>query len=87
MITQLKKVGPTLISRPSGKDALLAFTPMFDQISENEDIIVDFTGVMVLTPSWADEFLTPLSKRFDERLKLQKTENPSVKVTLSILNI
>lgn len=87
MIIQLKKFGTTLVSRPSGKEALLAFTPMLDQISENEDIIVNFIGVMVLTPSWADEFLTPLSKRFSERLKLQNTENTSVKATLSILKL
>jgi hypothetical protein len=86
MIIQLKKFGTTLISRPSGKEALLAFTPMLDQINENEDIIIDFKGVMVLTPSWADEFLTPISKRFGERIKLENTENPSVKATLSILN-
>ena len=86
MIIQLKKFGTTLVSRPSGKEALLAFTPMLDQINENEDIVINFIGVMVLAPSWADEFLTPLSKRFGERLKLQNTENTSVKATLSILN-
>lgn len=86
MIIQLSKFGTTLISRPSGKEALLAFTPMLNQISDNEDIVINFVGVMVLTPSWADEFLTPLNKRFGERLKLQNTENPSVKATLSILN-
>lgn len=86
MIIQLKKFGTTLVSRPSGKEALLAFTPMLDQINKDEDILINFIGVMVLTPSWADEFLTPLSKRFSKRLKLQNTENPSVKATLSILS-
>jgi len=85
MIIQLKKFGTTLVTRPSGKEALLAFTPILNQINKNEDVVVDFIGVMVLAPSWADEFLTPLGKRFGERLKLQDTENPSVKATLSIL--
>lgn len=87
MIIQLNKFGNTLISRPSGKEALLAFTPMLDQINKNEDIVINFAGVMVLTPSWADEFLTPISTRFGERIKLQNTKNPSVMATLSILNI
>lgn len=87
MIIELKKFGTTLVSRPSGKEALLAFTPMLDQINKDEHIIINFIGVMVLTPSWADEFLTPLSKRFGERLKLQNTENTSVNATLSILKL
>ena len=86
MIIKLKKFGTTLVSRPSGKEALLAFKPMLSQISPNEKIIIDFEGVIVLTPSWADEFLTPLSHRFGKRIQLQHTKNLSVKATLSILN-
>lgn len=86
MIIQLKKFGTTLVSRPSGKEALLAFRPMLNQINENEEVIIDFKGVMVLTPSWADEFLTPLSKQFGERIQLRNMDNSSIKATLSILN-
>ena len=85
MIIQLKKFGVTLISRPSGKEAWLAFQPVLNEISKNEEIIVDFDGVVVLTPSWADEFLTPLKKRFNERVRLHNTSNPSVTATLAIL--
>ena len=86
MIIKLKKFGTTLVSRPSGKEALLAFRPILSQISENEEIIVDFEGVVVLTPSWTDEFLTPLSKQFGERIQLRNIDNSSIKATLSILN-
>jgi len=86
MIIQLKKFGTTLVSRPSGKEALLAFRPMLNQINENEEITIDFEGVIVLTPSWADEFLTPINKQFNERIQLINTDNSSVKATLSILN-
>lgn len=86
MIIQLKKFGTTLISRPSGKEALLAFRPMLNQINENEEVIIDFEGVMVLTPSWADEFLTPLSKQFGKQIQLCNIDNSSIKATLSILN-
>lgn len=85
MIIQLKKFGITLVSRPSGKEAWLAFQPVLNEISRDEEIIVDFDDVIVLTPSWADEFLTPLQKQFKNRVKLHNIDNPSVVATLAIL--
>ena len=85
MIIQLKKFGTTLVSRPSGKEAWLAFQPTLNQISGNEEIVVDFAHVAVLTPSWADEFLTPLKERFNNRVKLHNIDNASVVATLAIL--
>ena len=85
MIIELKKFGTTLVSRPSGKEAWLAFQPTFEDIAENEEVVVDFDGVVVLTPSWADEFLTPLLARFKDRVKLRNTDNASTKATLEIL--
>ncbi len=85
MTIQLKKFGTTLVSRPSGKEAWLAFQPVLNEISGNEVINVDFADVVVLTPSWADEFLTPLKERFNNRVKLDNTDNPSVAATLAIL--
>lgn len=86
MIIQLNKFGITLVSRPSGKEAWLAFQPTINTISESEEVIVDFEGVVVLTPSWADEFLTPLHSRFNKRVKLINTNNASVTATLETLN-
>lgn len=85
MIIQLRKFGTVLVSRPSGKEAWLAFQPVLNQVSSSEKIVVDFDGVVVLTPSWADEFLTPLDEKFKDRVKLQNIDNPSVKATLAIL--
>lgn len=85
MIIPLKKFGTTLVSRPSGKEAWLAFQPVLNEISEDEEIIVDFQDVVVLTPSWTDEFLTPLQKQFKNRVKLHNISNPSVIATLAIL--
>lgn len=85
MTIHLKKFGTTLVSRPSGKEAWLAYQPVLKNVSDEEDIIVDFNDVVVLTPSWADEFLTPLQQRFHNRVKLQKSDNPSVAATLFIL--
>lgn len=86
MIIELKKFGTTLVSRPSGKEAWLAFQPTLENVLENEDVVVDFAGVIVLTPSWADEFLTPLRNRFKEKVKLINTDNASIKATLATLD-
>lgn len=85
MKIQLGKFGTVLVSRPAGKEAWLAFQPVLNSLSKEENILVDFTGVAVLTPSWADEFITPLKTRFGDKITLQKTTNPSVKATLKIL--
>ena len=85
MIIELKKFGTTLVSRPSGKEAWLAFQPTLTDVAGNEEVVVDFDGVTVLTPSWADEFLTPLLTRFMDRVILRNTDNASVKATLEIL--
>ncbi len=85
MIIQLKKFGTTLVSRPSGKEAWLAFQPVLNEISKDEGISVDFAEVVVLTPSWADEFLTPLQEQFKGRVVMKDNNNSSVKATLELL--
>lgn len=85
MTIYINKFGTTLVSRPSGKEAWLAFQPVLNKISPDEEIIVDFDGVIVLTPSWADEFLSPLYSKFNDKVTLINTTNPSVTATLAIL--
>jgi len=86
MNIELKKFGVTLVSRPAGKEAWLAFQPILKGVQPNEKITVDFDGVIVLTPSWADEFLTPLKRVFNQKVEFVNISNPSVKETLAILN-
>ena len=81
----LKKFGTSLISRPAGKESFLAFQPTLRELERQEKIEVDFEGVSVLTPSWADEFITPLVKGFAGRVGFLHTENPSVRATLQTL--
>lgn len=85
MTIYLKKFGTTLSSRQSGKEALAAFMPTLKTITPEEAVTVDFDGVLTFTPSWGDEFLTPLAEQLHERLFLKKTENLSVQATLEIL--
>ncbi|MCL5010998.1 MAG: DUF4325 domain-containing protein [Patescibacteria group bacterium] len=85
MIIELKKFGTTLISRQTGREAFSALQPFLKDVKENEMVKVDFTGVLTFSPSWGDEFLTPLLNTYGERLTLRNTSNPSVQATLDIL--
>lgn len=83
----LKKFGAMLISRPAGREAWLA-AQAYSLPKSADSIVVDFEGVAVLSPSFADEFLTPLLERYGkQRVKFQNTENPSVLATLQTLKI
>ena len=86
MIIDIKKFGTILVSRPSGKEAWLAFQPSLKDVTDTKEVRVDFKDVLVLAPSWADEFLTPLRSRFKGRVKLINTDNASIKATLEILD-
>ncbi len=85
MVIELRKFGTMLISRQAGREALAAFRPSLRAVAADESIIIDFAGVVTFSPSWGDEFLTPLLGEFGERLVLRKTDNPSVEATLEIL--
>ena len=85
MIIALKKFGTTLISRPAGREAYAAFQPVLNGIGSTEPVEVNFTGILTFSPSWGDEFLTPLQTRFGDRLRLRTSDNLSVKATLKIL--
>lgn len=87
MTIQLKKFGTVLTSRPAGKEALAAFLPYLNDVSEYETIDIDFEGVLVFSPSWADEFLMPLIEKYHNRLKLHNIDNPSVQATLKFLHL
>lgn len=81
----LKKFGTTLISRQNGREAIAAFQPQLAALGANEDLELDFEGVITFSPSWGDEFLSPLLKKYNARLILINTHNPSVKATLELL--
>ncbi len=81
----LQKFGTTLISRQTGREAFSAFQPSLANVSKDENIEIDFNGVITFSPSWGDEFLTPLLKKYGDRLVLKNTQNLSVKATIEML--
>ena len=88
MNLELKKFGTMLISRPAGREAWLASRAYTLPQSLRGQIVVDFSGVAVLAPSWADEFLTKLVEKYGkEAVSFAHTENPSVLATLKTLRL
>ena len=85
MKIKLRKFGNILTSRQDGREALAALSPWLQNLTENEQIVIDFEEVVTFTPSWADEFITKLDEQFGNRVILINTNNPSVKATLDIL--
>ncbi|MEK7665868.1 MAG: hypothetical protein AAB337_03250 [Patescibacteria group bacterium] len=85
MKLQLEKFGKTLISRELGSEAFKAFQPTLREFSKDEELEIDFTGVLTIAPSWADEFLSPLLDLINDRLVLLPSDNLSVQATLRIL--
>ncbi len=53
-------------------------------LEKDELIEIDFSGVKVLAPSWADEVITKIAEKF-KNVKLLNTENSSVSATLETL--
>jgi len=83
MRLELKKFGKVLTSRPSGREAFAAIRPILDPDADMVEI--DFSGIISLTPSWADEFFTALENMYKERVKYLPSDNQSVIETLKIL--
>ena len=85
MLLKLEKFGATLISRELGSEAFKALQPQLSRLPVDENLEIDFSEILTLSPSWADEFLSPLLNRLGNRLLLLPSDNLSVHATLKIL--
>ena len=85
MKIKLKQFGESLSSRQAGKDAYGGFLPTLSTLNADEPIEIDFEGVSSLSPSWGDEFLSPLLKKLKDKLILFNTNNLSVNATINLL--
>ena len=85
MKLQLEKFGKTLISRELGSEAFKAFQTTLRELPKGQELEIDFSGVLTLSPSWADEFLSPLLSQLGDRLIILPSDNLSVHATLKIL--
>ena len=83
MIINVINFGDFLMSHPAGREAfLLAQAYIFKTLKKDEDIILDFNGIKVLGPSWADEFIQGIKANYPNEIKYINTYNPSVSASL-----
>lgn len=86
MRVEVKKFGEILVSRPAGREALLAAKAyLLSSVAVGEPIELDFSGVKVMGPSWADEFVGGLRREYGSRIVPLPCHNDSVKESLKML--
>ena len=83
MKIEITKFGDVLTSRPAGREAFAAIRPTLDP-SANE-VVIDFKGVLSLSPSWADEFFRALEEMYGDKVTYLPSDNLSVRATMAIL--
>ena len=81
-IIKLKRFGNILVSRPAG---LEDFNAIRSTLDPDVAVQIDFEGVLTVTPSWLDEFLTQLAQYAGGKVELLPTDNASVLATLPVL--
>ncbi|OGL71953.1 hypothetical protein A3C17_00910 [Candidatus Uhrbacteria bacterium RIFCSPHIGHO2_02_FULL_53_13] len=81
-IIHVKKFGDVLISRSAGLEAFGAIRP---QLNPGQIVQIDFEGILTVTPSWLDEFLTHLTDYVGETVEIIPTHNASVLAILPTL--
>ena len=87
MNIEISKFGDILVSRPTGKEAfLMSKAYIFNTLKTGEDITLDFANVKVLTPSWADEFITGVKENYSSEIHYLNTQNESVSASLKVIS-
>ena len=87
MTFDVSKFGDVLVSRPAGKDAfLMAKAYIFNNLNATDKLQLDFSNVKVLTPSWADEFITGIKSSYNNELQFINTQNESVAASLKTVS-
>ena len=73
------KFGTLVKGRPTGREAALRIVQIINGSAGQEDIVLNFAGVEILTPSFADEILHTLWNKYGvERVKIENTTTSTV---------
>ena len=76
MTIQMLKFNTVLNGRPAAREAALRIQQIVNGSTEREDMVLDFAGVEVLTPSYADELLRTLKEKYgSEKVKIVNASN------------
>lgn len=81
---EMVKFGALLNGRPAAREAVLRLRAIIN--GSTEDIVLDFAGVEILTPSFADELLHALREKYGtKKIKIANVETAVVKDTLKAI--
>ncbi len=89
MILELKKFGKILNNRSTGREAVLRARQIVNGEKDTlDDLILDFSEVDVVTPSFADEFIAGLKAQYPQKqIKIQGAEgNPVLQEVLHLVD-
>ena len=78
MKLEIKKFGEILTSRPAGREAALTTLAYESNLKSGEKVSLDFSGVLVMTPSWLSEFVQTLKEKGIALVEFLPSENPTV---------
>ena len=82
------KFGKLLNSRPAGREAGLRIVQIVNGSGEKEDVVLDFSGVEILTPSFADELLHLLREKYSrERVRIENIQTSTVADSLKAIEV
>jgi hypothetical protein len=85
MKVEVKKFGEILTSRSAGREAGLIIKAYFKPEADDQ-IDLDFSGVLAIGPGWLDEVLTALRSEYGrERVICLPSNNASVAASLRII--
>lgn len=85
MRIEIRKFGTILVSRPAGREAFLAAKAYTLHPNPKETIELDFSGVDVMAPSWADEFISGIKQNYPNQIVTLPSKNASVIESLKML--
>lgn len=86
MRVTMSKFGVLLNSRPAGREAALRLFQIVNGSGKKEDVVLDFSGVEVLTPSFADEFLHKVKEKYGtDKVKIENTDTKVVREAIDII--
>lgn len=84
MTIQMQKFGTLLNGRPASREAALRVQQLVNGSAATEDVVLDFAGVEILTPSYADEFLRAVKEKYgSNKVKVENAETGTVRDTLT----
>ncbi len=86
MTLQVKKYGNILTSRPAGREAALSCMAYDLSADKAAGVTLDFTEVLVMTPSWLSEFVQTLKEKGVSSVEFLPSENPTVISSIEMID-